>query len=115
MLGEEGERRVAEYLKQHGYIIVKRNFKDRFGEIDIIAENKSYLVFVEVKTRSEDSYVSGFEAVDVKKQQRVYKTGMLFLKRLHIDLIPRFDVAEVNVKNENGEEIWNLNYMENAF
>ncbi len=114
-LGREGEDRVARYLKQNGYIIVKRNYRERFGEIDIIAENNTYLVFVEVKTRSEGAIVSGVEAVDRNKQFRVYKTGMSFLKRLHIDLIPRFDVAEVTVtKSEDGEK-WSLNYIENAF
>lgn len=114
-LGREGEERVARYLKQNGYIIVKRNYRERFGEIDIIAENNTYLVFVEVKTRSEGAIVSGVEAVDRNKQFRVYKTGMSFLKRLHIDLIPRFDVAEVTVtKSEDGEK-WSLNYIENAF
>ena len=114
-LGREGEDRVARYLKQNGYIIVKRNYRERFGEIDIIAENNTYLVFVEVKTRSEGAIVSGVEALDRNKQFRVYKTGMSFLKRLHIDLIPRFDVAEVTVtKSEDGEK-WSLNYIENAF
>lgn len=114
-LGREGERRVAEYLKQKGYIIVKRNYREPLGEIDIIAEDNTYLVFVEVKTRSEGALVSGIQAVDRKKQQRIYNTGNRFLKRLHIDLVPRFDVAEVTVSTDENGEKWSLNYIENAF
>ncbi|MBE6728292.1 MAG: YraN family protein [Ruminococcaceae bacterium] len=114
-LGREGERRVEQYLKQKGYIIVKRNYRERFGEIDIIAENDTYLVFVEVKTRSDDALVSGMEAVDRKKQMRIYNTGNHFLKKLHIDLIPRFDVAQVTVSYENDCPKWSLEYIKNAF
>ncbi len=114
--GVGGERRVAEYLRQNGYIIVKRNYRDRFGEIDIIAETRDKIAFVEVKTRSESAMVSGFEAVDQNKQRRLYKTGMLFLKRLHRKLEPRFDVAEVTVgQNPDGTLRWKLHYLENAF
>ncbi|MCQ2449057.1 MAG: YraN family protein [Clostridia bacterium] len=115
-LGREGEQRVAEYLKQQGYIIVKRNYRDRFGEVDIIAETRDTLVFVEVKTRAAGALVSGFEAVDTHKQRRLYKTGMLFLERLHRDLQPRFDVAEVTVEtNRDGSSRWKLQYLKNAF
>ena len=52
--GRFGEQLTAEYLEEKGYEIVERNFKCRFGEIDIIAQNDRYLAFVEVKTRSAD-------------------------------------------------------------
>lgn len=52
LLGKAGEDYVAKYLKSKGFIILKRNWRDsRYGEIDIIAENRDYIVFVEVKTR----------------------------------------------------------------
>ena len=115
-LGREGERKVAEYLRQKGYIIVKTNFRDRFGEIDIIAENNNELVFVEVKTRTENSLVSGLEAVDTHKQQRLYKTAMSFLQRINGEYEPRFDVAEVTVVHkEDGKLSWRLKYIKNAF
>ncbi len=114
-LGAEGERRVAEYLRGLGYIIVKRNYRDRFGEIDIIAESETEIVFVEVKTRRYGAWFSGIEAVDAAKQDRIYKTGMIFLNRLHIDLEPRFDIAEVNVSGKEGNEKWELKYIKNAF
>lgn len=115
-LGNEGERRVAEYLKQKGYIIVKRNYRDRFGEIDIVAEKENVLAFVEVKTRKSGSLVSGIEAVDTAKRQRLYKTAMMFLRRINGEYEPRFDVAEVTVQEDEVKgNIWKLKYIKNAF
>ncbi len=115
-LGREGERRVASYLRKKGYIIVKTNYRDRFGEVDIIAENDKELVFVEVKTRTENALVSGLEAVNYSKQQRIYKTAMSFLQRINGEYEPRFDVAEVTVfRKEDGKDGWRLKYIKNAF
>lgn len=114
--GAEGEERVARYLRSKGCIIVKRNYRDRFGEIDIIAESKAYLLFVEVKTREKGALVSGFEAVDSAKQRRVRNTGIMFSKRLKSPLPLRFDVAQVTVDTlEDGSEQWHLKYLKNAF
>ena len=63
-LGNQGEEMVANYLRKEGYVIIKRNWRDKFGEIDVIAENKTHIIFVEVKTRSENPIVSGTAAVD---------------------------------------------------
>ena len=115
-LGQEGERRVAEYLRSKGYIIIKRNFRDRYGEIDIIAEKGNEMVFVEVKTRTENALVSGMEAITYQKQIRLYKTAAIFLQRINGDYISRFDAAEVTVSSKpDGELIWKLRYIENAF
>ena len=115
-LGREGERRVAEYLRQNGYIILRRNWHDsRFGEIDIIAESRENIVFVEVKTRSENALVTGAESIDVKKAQRTRNAAEFFMKKLNTDLPPRIDVANLIVsKNEDGKESWKLNYIKSA-
>lgn len=111
-----GENLVANYLKSNGYIIVKRNWRDRFGEIDVIAEKDEHIIFVEVKTRAENALVSGLEAVDRKKAERIRKTALSFLRRLHRDLIPRFDIAEVTVYMRNDSKIgYKLNYVKSAF
>ncbi len=115
-LGRIGEEKVAKHLKKQGYIILKRNWRDRYGEIDIIAENDENIVFVEVKTRSEGAIVSGFEAIDLGKMRRTKNMAQMFVNRLNTDLQPRMDVAEVEVfKNERGEEIWKLNYVKSAY
>lgn len=115
-LGNLGEDLVAEYLRKCGYIIIKRNWRDRFGEIDVIAEKDEHIIFVEVKTRMDDPMVGGAEAVDRKKAERVRKTALLFLKKLHRPLTPRFDVAEVTVyKRDDGTTGYNLEYIKSAF
>lgn len=114
-IGKKGESLVAEYLKSRGYIVIKRNYKDRYGEVDIIAEDCENLVFVEVKTRSENAIVSGFEAIDEKKKRLVKNEALMFTKRLKTDLEPRIDVAEVTVSLADGKEVWKLNYIKNAY
>ena len=75
-LGREGDRRVAEYLKQNGYIILRRNWRDgRYGEIDIICENEKYIIFVEVKSRQKGTNYPAIEAVDRNKRIKIIKTS----------------------------------------
>lgn len=116
-VGKAGENFVAQYLKSRGYIIIKRNWRDsRFGEIDIVAENRECVAFVEVKTRAKNALVSGLEAVDFGKQQRIRNASQTFMRRLRTNLPPRLDVAEVTVINENdGVFQFEINYIENAF
>lgn len=116
-LGCEGENRVAEYLRRKGYIIVKRNWRcGRYGEIDIIAEKGNIMTFVEVKTRTEGSIVSGIEAVDKGKLARTVNAAQIFMKRLESPLEPRIDVAEVTVlKNADGTDAFRLKYLKNVW
>lgn len=117
LVGKAGEDFVAQYLKSKGYIIIKRNWRDsRFGELDIVAENREHIVFVEVKTRQNGAIVSGAEAVDYQKQQRTKNATNIFMRRLRTNLPPRIDVAEVTILSEsNGQFQFALNYIENAF
>ena len=116
-VGKAGEDFVAQYLKSKGYIIIKRNWRDgRYGEIDIVAECRECIAFVEVKTRQKDSLVSGLEAVDFGKQERTRNASQTFMRRLRTNLLPRLDVAEVTVIGEkDGKFQFSLNYIENAF
>lgn len=111
-IGTEGEKRVANYLRKKGFTVIKQNYFCRFGEIDIIAENDEYILFVEVKTRKENSLVSGSEAVDSFKQAKILKTANDFLVKIESQKQPRFDVAQVTVTSEGK---FNLKYIENAF
>ncbi|MCD8148911.1 MAG: YraN family protein [Clostridiales bacterium] len=108
-VGSLHEARVADWLKRHGYRILARNFRCRFGEIDIIAKRDGCISFVEVKYRSSDSHGSPQEAVDFRKQQRISNAASYYLyaRRYPMDTPCRFDVAAVS-----GEEI---RLIENAF
>lgn len=114
--GKSGEDKVAAFLRKNGFKIIKRNYMSRYGEIDIIAEYDEYIVFVEVKTRKANSLVSGVEAVNFSKQERIMLTAEDFISKTECDLQPRFDVAEVTVTElPDSVERYSLNYIKNAF
>lgn len=115
-LGKKGEQMVADYLKGKGAVILKRNFSDRYGEVDIIAEDDENIIFVEVKTRNENAVVSGLEAVDAGKMKRTKNAAENFVRRLNTDLPPRIDIAEVTEYKRNDNTLgYKLNYIKNAY
>ncbi len=111
-LGKLGELKASHYLVKKHYTIVERNFTSRFGEIDIIAENKKYLVFAEVKMRNENSIAEPREFVDYSKQKKIIATAQLYLAYHPTELQPRFDVIEVFSEND---KIKSIKHLENAF
>lgn len=115
-IGLEGEKRVVNHLRKNGFLVIKQNYACKYGEIDIIAQNGEYIIFVEVKTRKQNSLVSGAQAVDSFKQNRIMKTAQDFLQKTGCELQPRFDVAEVTVfEREDGNTGYKLHYIKNAF
>lgn len=110
--GDLGEQYSADYLEKNGFKIVQRNFHSRYGEIDIIARNSRYFVFVEVKTRENGSLVGPLEAVSISKQRKIIKTAMIYLQENSTELQPRFDVAAVITKS--GFPV-SIQYIANAF
>lgn len=113
-LGDWGESKAAEYLKKHGCRIVERNFSCRLGEIDIIASNREYIIFVEVKLRKNADFGEAKEFVTAAKQRKIITTAQIWLENNETELQPRFDVAEIYAPDgENGS--YTLNYIEDAF
>lgn len=110
--GNFGEDLTEKYLRKKKYKILDRNYSCKYGEIDIIACNKQYILFVEVKTRSENYIYTPSEAVTKSKQLKLLKTATLYLKYNNFNLQPRFDVCEVFIFSNKKPEI---NYIENAF
>lgn len=111
-IGDKGENFAKEYYKKLGFEIVHQNYSCRGGEIDIIAENGEYIIFVEVKTRSSDSLYTPSEAVDLKKQKRLTVAAMKYLSENESEKQPQFDIFEVYTQNE---RIYKINRIENAF
>lgn len=93
--GVWGEKLAAKFLRKNGYRILDTNYSCRFGEIDIIAENDSFLVFVEVKLRKNDTYGTAREFVTAQKQERLRKTALMYLQQSELEKQPRFDVIEI--------------------
>lgn len=115
-IGKLGEDMVAAYLKGEGYLITRRNYHSRYGEIDIVAEKDEYILFVEVKTREKGSPVTPAGAVSRSKQKKLVLTGLDYLSKLRVEMNSRFDVAEVVYTiDENGQFRASLNYIRNAF
>ncbi|MBE6853561.1 MAG: YraN family protein [Ruminococcus sp.] len=98
-LGNRGEDAVCRYIQKYGYSILERNFNCPNGEIDIIAENSDTIAFIEVKSRKEQSMVSGAEAVNHVKKLRIIKTAAWYSYAKPLTKQPRFDIAEVILKN----------------
>jgi putative endonuclease len=97
-LGVNGEDLAARFLQENGYTVLERNFRYGRGEIDIIAEDAGTIVFVEVKSRSSESFGSPEGAVDSRKQRQLSKLALAYLQRerlLHkVDC--RFDVVAIS-------------------
>ncbi|MCD7885305.1 MAG: YraN family protein [Lachnospiraceae bacterium] len=94
-VGTRYEDLAAAHLISLGYRILSRNYRCRAGEIDLIASEKGYLVFIEVKYRSDESNGSASEAVDAKKQKRIIRAARWYLMERHLpdDTPVRFDVV----------------------
>lgn len=111
--GKTGETYVADRLEQRGCRILCRNYRSRFGEIDIIAQDGGYLVFVEVKTRGKRCFGVPQEAVTASKRQKLILTASQYLSEHDSGLQPRFDVAVV--RTDEAEQVVLTEYFENAF
>ncbi len=104
--GQQGELAAADFLKAAGYTIIERNFKTRYGEIDIIADFKKCTVFVEVKTRTGERFGLPQEAVTYKKQEKIRKSALCYLQRKgNVDSVCRFDVIAVTLPEKRIEHI----------
>lgn len=113
LLGNEGETIASEYLKKEGYRILQRNFRARYGEIDIICVSGDILVFVEVKTRIGRQFGLPEEAVTPRKLQEVVHTAELYVS-LHQGLPQSLRVDVIGIElSEEGEVVY-FNHIENV-
>lgn len=109
--GRLGEKIGADYLISLGYKIIEMNYKNKIGEIDIIALDKDVLVFVEVKSRTSNNYGYPYEAVNYKKQKKIINTSMMYIKYKKVSNIQlRYDIIEVYLTKKD-----KINHIENAF
>ena len=112
--GDFGEEVAASLMRKKGFSIVERNYRSRYGEIDIIASDEQYIIFVEVKTRSTSAFGTPSLWVDKSKQKKITKTAFIYLESNQSDLQPRFDVVEVICDNITGAVV-HTEHIENAF
>jgi len=121
-IGKKGEKLAANFLKRNGYKILERNLHQSHNEIDIIAANKEYIVFVEVKTRTANKdlflpYGSPATAVTKEKQKRTVRAATNYLlaqSKKAKEKQPRMDVIEVYLEKETGK-LLEINHITDAF
>lgn len=113
--GAWGEALAAQYLRKKRHKIVAAGYRTRFGEIDLIAENKQYLVFVEVKLRKNADFAVAREHVNRAKQDRLRMTASMYLADHPTKLQPRFDVVEIYAPQGIATEHPEITHLEDAF
>lgn len=108
-IGLKAESLACDYLKDNGFEIVERNYRDRFCEIDIIAKNKESICFVEVKFRNTNDFGGGVGAVHNNKQHRLQKAAEVWLSQHKgfDNLQPQIDIIAVDQNNQ-------IEYLPNA-
>lgn len=112
VLGSEGEILAVRYLKRQGYAIIARNFTTRVGEIDIIAKDGETIVFVEVKTRTNDAFGAPFESINAAKKKKLTNAASLFLKSLKKETPARFDIISI-IRHPSGNN--RIQHIKDAF
>lgn len=113
--GAWGEALAAEYLRKKHYKIVAVGFHCRFGEIDLIVQDRKYLVFVEVKLRKSGAFAEALEYVNRKKQDRIRVTASMYLSQNPTKLQPRFDVIEIYAPQGTATTQPEIRHLEDAF
>lgn len=93
--GSRYEEAAAAFLQKQGLTLLEKNFRSRFGEIDLILKDGAYLVFTEVKYRADGSLGYPLEAVDLRKQKRIRYTAryFMYIRKIPEDTPCRFDVV----------------------
>ena len=110
--GEKSENLAAWFLRENGYKIIEQNYRNRIGEIDIIAQDKKTIVFVEVKSRRSIRYGSPKWAVTPQKQRKISMVALYYLKTTkQIDAKARFDVVAIT----SNRDVPQIEIVKNAF
>jgi putative endonuclease len=101
VVGKAGEEAAVQYLRQQGYQILERNYRCRFGEIDLIARDGQTLAFIEVKTRRSQRFGPAAAAVTIEKQRHLIKASQVYLsQKRKADELCRFDVVTIEVDSQ---------------
>ena len=115
LLGRWGEETAARYLKKKRYRIPAMGYTTRFGEIDVIAENREFIVFCEVKLRKNDEHGAAREFVGAGKQKRVIAAASQWLQENETEKQPRFDVIEIYAPEGVSTKKPGITHLESAF
>ena len=112
--GAWGETLAAKYLQKMRYKVIATNYHCRFGEIDLIVQNRKFLVFVEVKLRKSSKFAKAMEYVDTRKRDKLRITASVYLAQNPTNLQPRFDVIEIYAPEGIARRV-QIEHIEDAF
>lgn len=111
-IGDKGEQLALHYLEKKGLKLISRNYRQRGGEIDLIMQEETALVFIEVRLRKSIQFGSALESVTAQKQQRLIQTAQYYLqKNTKLYAFYRFDVIGISPENND----FNINWVKDAF
>ncbi len=115
--GEDAEAACYAHLKSKGLKLVTKNFRCRFGEIDIIMLDKKTLVFVEVRFRKNNNFGGGLESITSAKQQKLRKTAEFYLQQNNQHKNARFDVVSMSKSTQTSDnrQEYTFEWINNAF
>ena len=113
--GAWGEALAADYLRKKHYKLLAAGYRCRFGEIDLIVQDRKYLVFVEVKLRKSAKFAQALEYVDRRKQDKIRITASMYLSQNPTQLQPRFDVIEIYAPEGTDTKRPEIYHLEDAF
>ena len=113
-LGKAGEDYAARFLKQKSYKILHRNWRCALGEIDIVAQEKDFITFVEIKTRKSIDFGPGYSSVNSAKQLKLIKLAHVYLKRYGLTDKPcRIDIISIDMAHD--DSVLNIELIKDAF
>jgi putative endonuclease len=95
MLGRDAEARALTFLLQQGLTLIEKNFRCSAGEIDLIMQDASMLVFIEVRSRKDRRFGGAAASVGTVKQQRLWRSAALYLRRFRKPPACRFDLVSI--------------------
>ena len=114
LIGEFGESLARDYLISKGYRILNMNYRNRFGEIDIVCMNKDLLIFCEIKSRYSNSFGYPIESITCYKQKQIIKLSELYLiSKKYYNFNVRYDIIEVIFNTITSSHI--INHVQDAF
>jgi putative endonuclease len=108
--GAQAEQLAAQYLQQQGLKLIVQNYRSRFGEIDLIMQDGTTLVFIEVRLRSNDGFGGAAASIDTRKQQRIVRTAQQYLASFVRTPPCRFDA--ILLQDMQGRS---MQWLKNAF
>lgn len=116
-IGRNAEAAACQFLEQQGLVLLEKNYRCRYGEIDLVMRHDKTLVFIEVRYRSDSRFGSGSETINYQKQQKLIATASHYLQKhkLSANQICRFDVISLTANSDKQIDTTKINWISNAF